>query len=179
MSPFDEIIANRRSIRHFDAMRSVEKEEIEQMIAAAIEAPSWKNSQTARYHVVQSPEWMARLLETLAPQNQISADGASALIVTTFVSNRSGFERSGEPTNELGNGWGIYDLGLHNAFLLLKAADLGIDTIVLGLRDAEKIRSTLQIPSEETIVSVIAVGHRSKDALRPKRKSVCDICTYY
>ena len=29
MSPFDEIIANRRSIRHFDAMRSVEKEEIE------------------------------------------------------------------------------------------------------------------------------------------------------
>ena len=179
MSPFDEIIANRRSIRHFDATRPVEKAEIEQMVVAAIEAPSWKNSQTARYHVVQSPEWTARLLEALAPQNQISADGASALIVTTFVSNRSGFERSGEPTNELGNGWGIYDLSLHNAFLLLKAADLGIDTIVLGLRDAEKIRSTLQIPSEETIVSVIAVGHRSKNALRPKRKSVCDICTYY
>ena len=179
MTQFDEIIANRRSIRHFDATRPVEKAEIEQMVAAAIEAPSWKNNQTARYHVVQSPEWMARLREALAPQNQISADGASSLIVTTFVSNRSGFERSGEPTNELGNGWGIYDLGLHNAFLLLKAADLGIDTIVLGLRDAEKIRSTLQIPSEETIVSVIAVGHRSKDALRPKRKSVCDICTYY
>ena len=79
MTQFDEIIANRRSIRHFDAMRSVEKEEIEQMIAAAIEAPSWRNSQTARYHVVQSPEWMARLLEALAPQNQISADGVKDL----------------------------------------------------------------------------------------------------
>ncbi|MBR6819413.1 MAG: nitroreductase family protein [Bacteroidaceae bacterium] len=179
MNRFDEIIASRRSIRHFDAARPVESEEIEQMIAASIEAPSWKNSQTARYHVVQSPEMTARLREALAPQNQISAAGASALIVTTFVSNRSGFERSGEPTNELGNGWGIYDLGLHDAFLLLKAADLGIDTIVLGLRDAEKVRSALQIPSEETVVSVIAVGHRSEDALRPKRKTTQEIAKFY
>ena len=52
--------------------------------------------------------------------NQPKAENA-ALIITTFVQNRSGFQKDGTPDNELGNGWGCYDLGLQNENLVLKA----------------------------------------------------------
>ncbi len=82
--------------------------------------------------------------------------------------------------DELGDGWGIYDLGLQNAFLLLKAADMGLDSIVLGLRDADKIRTSLAIPGEESIVSIIALGYRvPKEIVRPARKASTEVSTFY
>ncbi len=38
----------------------------------------------------------------------------AALVVTAFVKDRSGFTQDGTPDNEVGNGWGYYDLGLHD-----------------------------------------------------------------
>ena len=67
--------------------------------------------------------------------NSNSVENAPVLIITSFVKNSSGYEKNGEETNELGNGWGFYDLGLHNENLLLKAKDLGLDTLVIGIRD--------------------------------------------
>ena len=43
MKTFDEIIRERRSIRHYNPDKNVTKEVVEQLIAAAVEAPSWKN----------------------------------------------------------------------------------------------------------------------------------------
>lgn len=179
MKPFDELLRQRRSIRQYDAQKNVSKECIEKLLAAAIEAPSWKNKQTSRYHVVMSPEIRSRLKECLALQNQISIADAPVLIVTTFVKGIVGFERDGTPTNELADGWGAYDLGLQNSILLLKATELGLDSIVLGLRDADAIRDLLHIQDDEVIVSVIGVGYRSKDFIRPKRKEISEIVTYY
>lgn len=38
----------------------MEKEKIEEMIQAAIYSESWKNSQTPRYHVIQSKEMLVQ-----------------------------------------------------------------------------------------------------------------------
>ena len=46
-------------------------------------------------------------------------------------------------------------------------------------RDENKIREMLNIPAEETIVSVIALGYKDIEVDRPKRKSVDDICKFY
>ena len=46
-----ETIQNRRSIRKFQD-RKVPHEVLEQIVAAAAYAPSWKNTQVARYHVL-------------------------------------------------------------------------------------------------------------------------------
>ena len=178
MSNFDELIMKRRSIRVFDAEHKVSKEQIEALVKAAIEAPSWNNFQTSRYHVVTSSDVKQQLGETMAAFDTKIASTAPVLIVTTFVKGHSGF-KGGEAVDELGDGWGIYDLGLHNALLLLKAADAGLDTIVLGLRDADKIRTLLSIPEEESIVSIIALGYRAKDGVRPKRKAVEEITKFY
>ena len=104
---------------------------------------------------------------------------APVLIVTTFVKDRSGFEKNGQPSNELGDGWGCYDLGLQNMNLLLKAEELGLSTLVMGIRDAEAIRRLLGIDEAETIVSVISVGYRDIDPQKPLRKSVDDVASFY
>ena len=179
MKTFDEIIRTRRSVRNYDPDKNVPREMVEQLIAAAVEAPSWKNQQTSRYHIVVSPEMRERLKACLWSQNQMTVKDVPVLIVTTFVKGVVGFEKNGTPSNELGDGWGIYDLGLQNALLLLKATDLGLDSIVLGLRDAEAIRTLLDIPQEEIVVSVIGIGCRSKDSNRPPRKQVSEIAKFY
>ena len=102
--------------------KEVAKELIEQIIEAAILAPTWKNSQTGRYHVITSQEMLEKVKwEGLARFNGENVEDAPVLIVETFVKNRSGFEKTGEPSNELGNGWGCYDLGLQTMNLLLKS----------------------------------------------------------
>lgn len=170
-----QAIDQRRSIRKYQK-KTVAKELIEEMIAAAIEAPTWKNSQTGRYHVVLSQDMLEKVKwEGLARFNGENVEDAPVLIVETFVKNRSGFEKSGEPNNELGNGWGCYDLGLQTMNLLLKATELGLGTLIMGIRDEKRIREMLEIPEEETIVSVIGVGYPDIEPLKPKRKEVSDV----
>ena len=100
--------------------------------------------------------------------------GAGAYIVTTFVKGMVGFDKNtGSQVNEAGDGWGYYDLGLQNDNLLLKAAELGLDTLVMGIRDGEALRELLNIPDSENVVSVIAVGYRGQEPPeRPKRKEL-------
>ena len=99
--------------------------------------------------------------------------------MTTVVLNRSGFDKDGTAVTEIGNGWGYYDLGLNNMALLLKATELGISTLVMGIRDGEKLRKEFDIPETEAVVSVIAVGYTDSEIVRPKRKSVEDFAKFY
>lgn len=180
MKTFDQILLDRRSVRRWDAQRTVTRNQIQQILRAAQEAPSWKNSQTARYHVALSPEAVASVRACLPERNQTTVAGAAALVVTTFVHGVAGFNHDHQPDNEIADGWGIYDLGLQNALLLAKAAELDIDSIVLGLRDAAALRTVLAIPADETVVAVIALGHRAADLdpQRPPRKDLADIATF-
>ena len=103
----------------------------------------------------------------------------AALLVTTFVHTRAGFDKEGNPDNECGNGWGYYDLGLHNENFVLKAKELGLDTLIMGIRDGEAIRKQLSIPDTETVVAVIAVGYGKTTPEKPKRKSPEDIVKFF
>ncbi len=176
----NEILESRRSVRSYDETRAVDRETVEAVIAAAQEAPTWKNSQTGRYHVILEKENLEKFkAECLHPYNAKNSAAAPVLIVTTFVKNVSGYRRDGSQDTELENEWGAYDLGLQNANLLLKATELGLSTLVMGLRDAGRIREMLEIPEEEIIVSVIALGYGAADPERPVRKNLADIVKFY
>ena len=175
------IINTRRSIRKYKN-QPIEVEKVEMIIKAAVEAESWKNSQsqTARYHIITSKELLIEFKKTCLPEfNQENCKDAPVLIVSTFIKNRSGFERDGTASNELGNGWGCYDLGIHNQNLILKATELGIGSLIMGIRDEKKIRTLLNIPASEIIVSVIALGISDIEPERPKRKNIDEICKFY
>ena len=59
--------------------------------------------------------------------------------------------------------------GLQNENLVLKAVDLGLSTLIMGLREADRLREILNIPESETIVAVIAVGKAAEERIRPQR----------
>ncbi|MCR5665865.1 MAG: nitroreductase family protein [Eubacterium sp.] len=177
---FNQVVETRRSIRKYDAAKKVSKEQIEQMIQSAIYAPSWKNAQTARYYVAMSEKAIEDVKAALPDFNVNSIEGASAIIVATFVKDRSGYERDGSPTTEFDhNEWGVYDLGMHNENLVLKATELGLGTLVMGIRDGEKLHEVLSIPEDEIIMSVISVGYAAVNPQMPKRKSVEEIAKFY
>lgn len=177
---FQELIQARRSVRSYEEGVTIDKADIEAMIACAQEAPSWKNSQVARYYAVVSPEKVASVRANTLPEfNQNSCTNAPALIVTTFVKNRSGFERDGSATNEIGNEWGAYDLGMQNMLLTLKAKELGYDSLVMGIRSAEALRAELNIPEDQEVVAVISIGKAKEVPDRPKRKATEDIVTFF
>ena len=176
---FQTVLENRRSVRSYDDSKKVTKEQINEIVEAAIQAPSWKNSQTARYYCILDADKSRDFAQKcLLHGNDKKVDGA-ALVVTTFVSNRAGFDCEGNPDNECGNGWGYYDLGLHNENFILKAKELGLDTLIMGLRDSDKIREILGVPETETIVAVIAVGYGAESPNKPKRKTPEDIVKFY
>ncbi|MDE6374972.1 MAG: nitroreductase family protein, partial [Alistipes sp.] len=57
---FKEIISKRRSIRKFDG-RPVPREVVDRMLAAALSAPSSRNSRSTRFLVVDDPAVVARM----------------------------------------------------------------------------------------------------------------------
>ena len=172
-------IETRRSIRSYTE-QPVTEEQIRQIVSAAQLAPSWKNSQTGRYYVILSPEKMDEIARECLPEfNANNCVNAKALIVTAFETKRSGFTREGVAENELGDEWGAYDLGLANENLVLRARDLSLDTLIMGIRDGEKLRAKLDIPESQRIVSVISVGVRASDPEMPKRKAVDDITRFF
>ena len=177
---FQTLIENRRSVRKYSPNTDISKEQIQQLIKAALEAPSWKNTETGRYYCVLSEDMKQKLRkECLCYANNDIKTEHAALIVTTFVHNRAGFQKDGTPDNEIGNGWGCYDLGLQNENLILKAAELGLSTLIMGLRNADKIREMLSIPESETIVAVIAVRTADEEPSRPKRRELEDVLKFF
>ena len=71
----------RRSIRKYQK-KEVSDAMIETLIEAAIQAPTWKNSQTGRYHVVRSQQ----MLEKLKSRETQAAEpswGRGVVMVTT------------------------------------------------------------------------------------------------
>ena len=101
---FDALLEARRSVRAFDETKAVTEDQIKTLIEAGIQAPSWKNSQTARYYCILSDEEKAKFSADCLPEFNAKSSHGAALVVTTFVSNRSGFDRDGNPDNECGNG---------------------------------------------------------------------------
>ena len=175
---FQELIQKRQSVRSYTG-DTVANDIIVKMIEAAQEAPSWKNSQTSRYYCISSPDKVSKFREeTLPGFNQNSTANAAAYIVSTYKKNISGFDPNGNPDNELGNQWGAYDLGLHDMLLVAKATELGVATLIMGLRDSDQVASFCSIPEDEQVVSIIAVGYPDKITNKPPRKPALDIVKF-
>ena len=169
-------LATRRSIRRFQPT-PVSRETIRELIVAANLAPSWKNSQTGRYYVAdgKAKEAMAELL----PQfNQNATKDAPVLIVATAVKGISGFTADGGYATHLKEGFQCFDNGLQVENLCLKAWDLGLGTLIMGLYDEAAIRDFFPIPESEEIVCVIALGYPDIEPKAPQRLPVDTLVTF-
>ena len=166
-------IFGRRSIRKY-APCVVKREEIEELVACAQAAPSWKNSQTARFYVALSDEARASVRDGLASFNRERTENVGAFIVTTVVHGISGYMGDGSCTH-LGNGFECFDNGLAVQNLLLRAHEMGYGTLIMGLYKENKLREILGIPDLENIVTVIALGKADVSPEMPERNEIKDI----
>lgn len=148
---------------------------IKEIINESILAPSWKNGENTRYYLAYSDEYINKVRECLPEFNQENSKNA-CYIISTFVKNKSGFNiKTNTPFDELGNIWGGYDNGIHDAYLILSSQNHNVDTLIMGIRDSEKLRQIFSIPEEEIITSCIALGYRDNKPLSVTKKELDDI----
>ena len=171
---FSELIEARRSVRKY-AKAEIARDEMAKIVEEALNAPSWKNTETTRYYAAIGDDAKSKIWNDALPGfNATSSANAAALVAVTFVPGESGY--MGEtPANELGEMWGAYDCGLASSYFILAAKNHGWDTLIMGIRDTAKVKSILGIPEKEILTAVIAVGKSAQPYFKNPRKPVAEV----
>lgn len=175
---FSDVLKSRRSIRNYDASKTISEQEVRTLLTEVQEAPSWANQQPTRYYVAMTQEKVDAVRELIGEGNKKNTAGVPVFIVSTFEKCKSGFFR-GAPANEIGDGWGAYDNGLSNAYLVLQARAMGFDTLIMGMRDSEALRQLFGISETETIMAVISLGYRADEPNRPGRMEFNEMVKFF
>ncbi len=173
-----EGIKGRRSVRKFTEEK-VSEEQLRALVDAARFAPTWKNSQTARYIAVTDEALKAKIADecTSYDGNKAIIKGAPVLIVQTTVDKRSGYERDGSFSTSKETHWQSYDAGLCGAVFCLAAHEAGLGTVIMGIYDEKKVIEALGVPEGQSVSALIALGHPAEEPQAPKRKEVDDLLT--
>ena len=85
----------------------------------------------------------------------------------------------GQQTNEVGEGWGAYDNGLSNCYLILQARAMGFDTLIMGMRDADALRTLFDIPGNEEVMAVISLGYRADEPRTPQHRPFDEVVKFF
>ena len=173
----DEVFASRRSIRAYEAGKTISEAEVRELLTATQNAPSWANQQPSKYYVAIGAEKRETVLELIGG-NKERVINAPVFLVSTFEKGKSGFFR-GNPLDATGDFWGAYDNGLSNAYLILKARAMGFDTLIMGMRNADALRALFEIPENEMILAVIALGYRAEDPSTPVHRPLDEIAKFF
>ena len=175
---FQTLIKDRRSVRKYKEGTAITRDVIEEILRDSQKAASWKNTQTARYYIADTPEALELVKQGMPDFNIRNTMNAPVLMVTTFVRGQSGCSTSYEYVNEAGDCWGAYDLGFAHAYLLLAARERGIDSLITGMRDSEALRKVCNIPDDEIVMAVLAFGYRDGEPAFRERKNLDEIRKY-
>ncbi len=177
-----DCILTRRSVRTF-TNQPVSHALLEQVISLAAYAPSWKNTQISRYIAIEDPAVQQAIIDRFClsgSNNPNIIASAPLLIAQTFVKGRCGFERDGSYTTDRGEGWQYYDCGIAAQTFCLAAHDLGLGTVIMGVFDRKGLESYLQLPEEQELMALIAVGYPDPQLTlsAPKRKEVNELLSW-
>lgn len=172
-----ETIYTRRSIRAYEN-RPVSRETLDRVFSAAMMAPSWKNTQTAGYVVIESPEMKEKMLEALPSFNRNTASTAPVIVVMTTKTGRAGFERDGSFSTKKEDRWEIFDAGIACQTLCLAAWEEGLGTCIMGIYDEEKVPELISLPESHIVTAVVTMGYPAIAPTAPKRKTIGEKVQY-
>jgi len=174
-----DCIKGRRSIRAYKEDK-VEREVIEEVVAAAAYAPSWKNTQVTRYIVIDDKELIDKIADECTScfvYNGNTIKKAPMLVVVTALKGRSGVEKDGSFTTEREASWLMFDAGCAVQTFCLAAHEKGLGTVIMGIFDTN-IGELLNVPEDREVVNLICVGYPDEEPEAPRRKTVEDLITY-
>ena len=168
-----QAIRSRRSIRKYQ-QNPVSHEVIEQIVADAAYAPSWKNTQIARYIVVTDKEKKDKLADNCMlgfAYNQKTTHGAPALVVLTMIKGRSGYERDGSFSTRLPlTGSPLMRASPHrpSACPRMRSVSARSSWYLRSRRGCQVVGN----PRGQEVAALIALGHPAQDPQAPARKDV-------
>jgi len=170
-----EAILKRRSVRKFTD-DAVTDDELKQIFEAVRWSPSWANTQTWEFIVVRDKDLIQKVTDTYSEKNPSTKGSlaASALIVACAKTGISGYY--GEKLATSIPNWEFFDLGIAVQTLCLKAYELGLGTVVVGLLDHEACEKILAVPNGHKVYAVIPIGRPAAPPKEgPARKSLSEI----
>ena len=139
----------RRSIRKFED-RPVEKEKIDKLLRAAMQAPSAANQQPWEFIIVEDKE----NLNTLSLMTPYSKPVAGSAVTLVLLANSNTFK---VPT-----GW-QQDMGASAQNILLEATHLELGAVWLGVATADSavdyIKNLYNLPENIKPFALIAIGY--------------------
>lgn len=173
-----ECIKGRRSIRRFNG-NPLEWSTIEAIVSAATFSPSWKNSQTVRYTVVTDPEAIKKLASCDAmagfEKNSNTVKGCAALAVQSVVTGICGYNSDGSYTTDKRDSWEMFDAGISAQTFCLTAYSYGVGTVIMGIYNDNACAKIANIPQNERITALIALGYPEEPAKMPRRRGLNEI----
>jgi nitroreductase len=168
---FADVIATRRSVRHFDSKRAVSDTDVRALLEAGVRAPSAGNIQPWRFHVVRSAAAKERLAAAL---HQRWATAAPVTIVVS-VDPRPCAARYGDRGEQL---YSIQDTAAAVENILLAAVARGLASCWIGAFDEEAVREAIGAVSPVTPIAILPIGYSAEAAGRPARRPLDEISTW-
>lgn len=175
-----ECIKTRRSIRAYKD-EPVSRETIKEIIDVARMAPTWKNSQTIRYIVVEDKA----LLEKIASEatlgfkhNNGIISKCDKLVIIAQINKRCGYERDGSFSTSKGAGWEMFDAGIAAQTFCLAAHEKGVGSCILGIFDDAKVAEIIGLEEGKTVAALIPIGYPEAEVAPTPRKEVDDLLSF-
>ena len=172
-----ENILTRRSVRVYED-KPVEREMLEQVLSAAQIAPTWKNTQTPGYIVIESSEMKQKLMEALPSYNVRNVSTAPVVIVMTTKKKRCAYERDGSFSTKKEDRWEMFDAGIACQTLCLAAWAEGLGTCIMGIYDEEQVPALLEVPEDQYVTAIVSLGYPAEQPKTPKRKPLDEKVRY-
>ena len=168
---FSDVIAKRRSVRHFNNKLAVSESDILTLLKAAVSAPSAGNIQPWRFVIVRSTEARERLAAAL--QQRLAA--AAPVVIVVCVDPRPCAARYGDRGEML---YAIQDTAAAATNILHAAVDTGLASCWIGAFDERAVAEAIGVTSPITPVAVLPVGHSAESAGKPARRPLEEVTTW-
>ena len=163
---FLELAKKRESCRSYDKSRPVEKEKIEEILAASNLSPSACNSQPYQVTVAEGEKASAIAKACMGMgMNRFAADAPVALVISEEPYCKS----AAVGAKIKGNDYRSIDIGIVAAYITAEAAAQGLGSCILGWLDSEQIQKICHL--EGAVRLVITIGYaKEDDPLRAKKR---------
>jgi nitroreductase len=171
-----EAIKKRRSIRAYKST-PVDQNTLDKILEAGRLAPSWANTQSWRFVVVQDPSVKSQLADAAAApesRNNKVIKQAPVVIAACAELNKAGV-REGKAVTDKEGYWYMFDAGITLQNMVLEAMELGIGTLYIGAFDSKKAGVFLGVPEGYTCVAILPLGHADEAPEARARKELSEI----
>ena len=142
-------LETRRSLRRF-TNEPVSDQQLEQLLRAAMQAPSARNQQPWEFVVVKNKETFAKI-QQIQPFSSPLQTADTAVVIC------------GNTERELSPGYWVQDCAAATQNLLLEAVHLGLGAVWMGFYPREDrvegLQALLNLPEHVLPLAVVAVGH--------------------